>query len=130
MARGMGESRLGLGYPLRRSTTPSSAQWRPLHYRAGLLEVLKRFPRTLWALGGLRASISGLKFQCTVSSSPQLACLEGSRAKVGLLDPCPFTKKLLTFGSGMPSGVEQSGCQTKGKCKGPVIGEKVYHANN
>lgn len=90
-----------------------------LRYRAGLLEVLERFPRTMWALSGLRASISSLEFQCTVSSLPQLACLEGSRAKVVLLDACPFTKILLTLGSGKPSGVEQSGVPNKGKIQRP-----------
>lgn len=115
----MGESRPGLGHSLRHSTTPSSAQWRPLHYRAGLLEVLERFPRTMWALSGLRASICSLEFQSPVSSSPQLTFLEGSRAKVVLLGPCPFTKILLTFGSGMPSGVEQCGVPNKGNISRP-----------
>lgn len=80
-------------------------------------KLLKDYVGTQW--------FEGIHFQARISVYSVFISTtgrEGSRAKVILMDLCPFTKILLTFSSGVSSGVEESGCQTKGKFKDLVIG--------
>lgn len=99
------------------STAPPSAQWGPLDYRQAYWRCWNTFP----GVSG-HSVVWGCQFWPWISvhsvfnSTADLPEEAGSRV---LLGPCPVTEILLTFSSGMPSGVKHPAGPNKRKIRRP-----------